>query len=61
MSDDQIRSCSHDAGFGWPMSAVAGSPYSDFFLFNSIFYCLQIFRLSDPCVVDSGKLDQRVG
>jgi len=42
MSDDQIRSCSHDAGFGWPMSAVAGSPFSEFS--HLLFYFpLQIF------------------
>lgn len=52
--DDQIRLCSHDAGFGWSKSATAGgsiiTEFSQYFL---AYYSI----LSDPC---GGKLD-RVG
>jgi len=52
--DDQIRLCSHDAGFGWSKSATAGG--SIITEFSQI--PLHIIRfLSDAC---GGKLD-RVG
>jgi hypothetical protein len=53
--DDQIRLCSHDAGFGWSKSAVAGGSIITEFSPCVSLHIIQF--LSDPC---GGKLD-RVG
>lgn len=40
--DDQIRLCSHDAGFGWSKSATAGIHYYRVFSYFLAYYLIFI-------------------